>query len=168
MKNLNIFFFSFMLLLVWSCDDMSQKDKVKSSEPLKKESKQEKVLTSLDKEEMLKKRVFDFWQAKVNSDREKQYDFYDPFFKFHVSKDNFKTMGTNINYENPQIQEVIIEGNVASSKVTVVYFGELPGRLKPVAIEKTPAEINQTWLFMDENWYLEFIDNINETKFTRY
>lgn len=168
MKYPNILFFSIMLMFVSSCDDLSQKNKVKTSESPKQEIKQENVLTDHEKEEMLKKRLYDFWQAKAHSDRGIQYDFYDPFFKFHVSKDNFKAMGSNIFYENPQIQEIITEGNVAKTKVSVVYFGELQGRLKPVKVEKTPAEINQTWLFLDGNWFLEFVDNINESKFANY
>ncbi len=114
-------------------------------------------LGSPDKIELLRQRANDFWSAFVRKDYERVYNLYDPFFRARTSKNAFiGTMG-RVLYHEYEIKDIKVEGNVAKVKVRVVYsMPKYRFRQLELSKPKTPAEFEENWLYIYDNWYKEF------------
>lgn len=113
-------------------------------------------LGSPEKVELLRKRAHDFWSATVKRDYEKAYPFYDPFYRARVDKESFKII-QSIKYHKFEINDIKVEGNVAKVQVSTVY--SLPTQQlnrQPFTIPETPAEFEETWLYIYDDWYKEY------------
>lgn len=129
-----------------------------------------KGMTDADKERLLAERVKLLWDAMVKRDRETIYDMYDPFFKSRENKLTFAGRQIPIYYYNPEIRQIDIKGNVATVKVKIEY--EIKGfktQLGTVINEpKKEVITTETWLFIDDNWYKEYIDQIFDSTLAPY
>ncbi len=143
-----------------------------NSELIKKKEKEQaetKEITAEKKEQLLRERVNAMWDAQIKRDRRVMYDLYDPFFTSRVTKDWFAGQNMPAHYSNTEIQEVDIKGNVANVKVKIVFEIKdvmLLGKLH----SEPPKEsvTSETWLFIDGNWYRQFIDYITDSSIAAY
>lgn len=114
-------------------------------------------LGSPEKIELLSQRINDFWTAFMKEDYEKIYYLYDPFFQAGTNKYAF--MGTlgMVKYHKFEIKDIKVEGNVAEVKLSLVYsMSKVKLKLTEFTVSETPAEIEETWLYIYDNWHKEF------------
>lgn len=123
-----------------------------------------------DAEALLRERASEFWTATVNKDRGRAYDLFDPFFRALVTKEWWIAQGGNVGYYGFEIAGVNVRGNVASVSVKLSYqlkyFSTHFG--KEIEGEKTEKIITEKWLFIDGNWYKQFVDGITDGTFAHY
>lgn len=122
-------------------------------------------------EALLKERATEMWKAQASGNRAEMYDFYDPFFRARVKKGSFTDKEVEfIKYYNPEIFDVDIKGNVATVRVKMEY--EIKGLTAPSGrkIDQPRKEniTNETWLFIDGNWYRQFIDYMTDSSIANY
>ena len=126
-------------------------------------------LSKEEKEELLKTRIADDWQAMVDRDRGKMYDMYDPFFRANVSKESFVNDAMPIYYHRFRIEKMDVKGNVAFVDTWVEYSIEHMGKLgKVIKKDKTEMTVKTTWLFVDHNWYRQYYDALTDGTFAFY
>lgn len=127
------------------------------------------VMDPAEKEELLRQRVQEMWHAQVNGDRETMYDYYDPFFRARVTKGYFAGITIPIFYYDPVVDSVEIKGNVAEVRVSMEYeVKALQGKLGTIDVPRKHNVDRETWLFVDGNWYRQYIDYISESSFAKY
>lgn len=106
---------------------------------------------------LLKQRVEAFWAAFVKEEYEKTFYLYTPFFQAKSSKYAYlATLGT-LKYHSFEIKDIKVEGNVGYVTLSIVY--SIPKRkfkLQEFSQPETPAEFEETWLFVYDNWYKEY------------
>lgn len=125
-------------------------------------------LGSPEKVELLRKRAIDFWSAIIERDYDKAYYIYDPFYRAQVSLQSFK-ISNPIKYHEFEIKDIKVEGNIAKVKVNTVY--SLPTtkvQKQAFTIPETPAEFEETWLYIYDNWYKEYYIESMEKSFVEY
>jgi len=143
-----------------------------NGELIKKKGKEQaaiKEITPEEKEKLLKERVNAMWDAQIRRDRRVMYDLYDPFFRARVTKDWFGGQNMPAHYNKADIQELNIKGNVADVKVKIVF--EIKGVMLLGKLHSEPPKesiTSETWLFVDGNWYRQFIDYITEGSIAVY
>ena len=125
-------------------------------------------LTDEAKEAMLGERVMEMWGAQVDGERGRMYNYYDPFFRARVSRAHFAGKAVPVQYFNPHIVQVEIYGNVATVRVSVDYQGTLAGKLGPIDVKKKNNVTNETWLFVDGNWWRQYIDYTVDFTFAKF
>jgi len=127
-------------------------------------------LGAAEKEQLLRERVMMAWNAMVERDRGKIWEMYDPFFRARQPKGLYEARKMSVYYYDPQIREVDIKGNVAIVKVRVDYeVKDIKTRLGKVINEPKKETIStDTWVFMDGNWYRQYISNISESSLLQY
>ncbi|MBM4140025.1 MAG: hypothetical protein FJ242_00795 [Nitrospira sp.] len=127
-------------------------------------------LGSPEKVDLLRERVNDFWSAFVKEDYEKIYYLYDPFFRTRTpNKHAF--MGTlgKIKYHKFEVKDIKVEGNVAKLKVSVVYsIPKTRFKIAEFSQPETPAEFEETWLYIYDNWYKEYYMHAAEAGIVYY
>ena len=124
-------------------------------------TKTSQALSKEEKEKLLRDRVMTVWTAMVGGDRGIVYDMYDPFYRAKQDRDAFKGKAINIYYYNPYIEEIDIKGDVATVKVRQTY--EIKGiKMLGKEVNQPPKEAitTETWIFVDNNWYREYINYI--------
>ncbi len=127
------------------------------------------VMEPAEKEGLLRQRVQEMWHAQVNADRGTMYEYYDPFFRARVKRGFFADKEIPIYYYNAAIDSMEIKGNVATVRVSMEYeIKGLPGRLGPIDAPRKSNIDRETWLFVDGNWYRQYIDYSSESTFARY
>lgn len=127
------------------------------------------VMEPTEKEGLLRQRVQEMWHAQVNGDRATMYDYYDPFFRARVKKGFFAGREIPIHYYNAAIDSMEIKGNVATVRVGMEYEVKgLPGRLGLIDVPRKASIDHETWLFVDGNWYRQYIDYSSESTFAKY
>ncbi|HWR59203.1 MAG TPA: hypothetical protein VN328_09975 [Thermodesulfovibrionales bacterium] len=122
-----------------------------------------------EKELLLRERVKMMWDAQSKGDRAAMFDLYDPFYRAKQSKEAFVKPTVTINYYDPEIAMVQIQGNVATVRVKVEYeLKSFVARGRVISEPKKQVVNTETWLFVDGNWYRQFIDNISESTVANY
>jgi hypothetical protein len=127
------------------------------------------VMDPAGKEELLRQRAQEMWHAQANGDRETMYDYYDPFFRARVTKAYFAGITIPIFYYDPVVDSVEIKGNVAEVKGSMEYeVKALQGKLGTIDVPRKQNVDRETWLFVDGNWYRQYIDYISDSSFAKY
>jgi hypothetical protein len=119
------------------------------------------TLSKEEREKLLRERVMTVWTAMVSGDRGIVYDMYDPFFRAKKNRAEFKSMPMKIYYYNPAIEGIDIKDNVATVRVRETY--EIKGiRMFGKEVNQSPkdAVTTETWIFIDDNWYRQYINYI--------
>lgn len=126
---------------------------------------------SPEKIAMLRERVNDFWTAFEKENYEKVYSLYDPFFRAkHPDRSEVieKFMG-RIKYHNHEVKDIQVEGNIAKVKLSVIYsVPKIKLKTQEFSASVTPADFEETWLFIYDNWYKEFFLQMYEKGFADY
>ncbi|MEF9475792.1 MAG: hypothetical protein L0958_03700 [Candidatus Mariimomonas ferrooxydans] len=107
--------------------------------------------------ELLRQRVSNFWTAFIAEDYEKVYYIYDPFFQAVTNKYAFMGSVGRIKYHELEIKDIKGEGNVAKVKVRLVYsMPTTKFKRSEFTVPETQTEIEETWLYIYDNWYKEY------------
>jgi uncharacterized protein YchJ len=114
-------------------------------------------LGSPGKETLLRSRVNEFWSAFMKEDYERIYALYDPFFRAKTEKKAFLSQVGKIKYHEFEIQDIKLEGNIATIKMKLVY--SLP-TIKMIqqefSVPRSTSESTEHWLYIYDNWYKEY------------
>lgn len=115
-------------------------------------------LGSPKKTDLLRERANDFWSAAVKGDYEKVYSIYDPFFRAsNPGSAGIERAKGKIIYHMAEVKDIQVEGNIARVKISIVYSLP-PTKMKTQVFSQpeTPAEFEETWLYVYDNWYKEY------------
>ena len=115
-------------------------------------------LGSPQKIALLRERATDFWNAFVKEDYKKVYSLYEPFFRAsNPGSAGIEKARGKIKYHKAEVKDIQVEGNFARVKVSIVYSLP-PTRMKSQVFTQpeTPAEFEETWLYVYDNWYKEY------------
>lgn len=125
---------------------------------------------SFDKRSLLESRVADFWEAMVKADYEKVYDIFDPFYRAGMRKINFLAQRGRLIYHSAELKEIVkVEGNIAKVRIAVEYsMPMIVTKHGKFSQPKTKTEFTETWVYVYDNWYKEYYDEMAETAYTRY
>lgn len=123
------------------------------------------------REESLKERVSELWKLQVEGNRSAMYDYYDPFFRARVTREAFAGAAKwPIFYYAPEVLAVFIQDNIARVMVKMEY--EIKGLITPMGRkidqERKQNITQETWLYIDNNWYRQFIDYITDSSIAKY
>ena len=144
MKNIILVFL--MVISLTACASMKSTSKGMAED-----------LGSPEKIELLKQRVNDFWAAFIEEDYEGIYYLYDPFFQARTDKYAFMGRLGRIKYQEFEIKDIKVEGNVAQVKVSLMYsMPKFRLKVEEFSVPATPAEFEENWLYIYDNWYKEF------------
>lgn len=110
------------------------------------------------KKDLLRQRVEAFWRYMIQGDLERAYSFYDPFFRAKMDVKEFVVKHQTVKYKKAEFIDAKIEGNIAKVKVKVTYY--IP-KIKVInrtfSVPETTKEFEETWLFIGDNWYRQYI-----------
>jgi hypothetical protein len=118
---------------------------------------------------LLKKRANKFWESMINADYRGAYPLFDPFFRANFRDVDYLSATGRINYYTYVIKDVKVMGNIGS--IEVVYEYEIPTlmtRLGKVSRPRTKAHVTETWVFVRDNWYKEYHNEVGGFSYTRY
>jgi hypothetical protein len=107
---------------------------------------------------LLRERANEHWSAAVKGDYEKAYSIYDPFFRAaNPGSAGIEKAKGKIKYHKAEVKDIKVEGNVATVKVSIIYSLP-PTKMKTLVFSQpeTPAEFEETWLYVYDNWYKEY------------
>jgi len=97
------------------------------------------------------------------------YNSFDPFYRAKNSKNAFLNR-TKVKYHEYEVKDIKVEGNVAKVKVRIV--SSVPGIMgkmgKVMSEPPTPAEFEETWLYIYDNWYKVFMIGMVEEAYVYY
>ena len=106
---------------------------------------------------LLRDRVTEYWTASVKEDYSKVYSLFDPFFRARMNKDAFIGETGKLKYHSFKIKDVKVDGNVGHVKLDIVYsIPKVKFKRQEFSKPETPAELEESWLFVDDNWYKEY------------
>ncbi len=114
--------------------------------------------------ERLKKRVEQFWSLRVEDKVKETYEFYDPYYRARVQKDEFSALKHRIKFNEFVIGNIDINNNIAM--VEVGYQFNVPETIvqgKPFSVEPTKDVLKSRWLWMDNEWYLDYKPAMGES-----
>ncbi len=121
-------------------------------------------------EARLRERVTQYWQSLQDGQYETTYALMDPFFR---SKRDFKTYLNStgaIKYHRYQVGQIVQKGNLARVQIEIessVPEFKLPNG-KIISQPLKTIKLWETWLFMNDNWYREYYDELAEKSSTSY
>jgi hypothetical protein len=113
---------------------------------------------------LLKERVMALWDLRQKADFSATYSFFDPAFRAAISQKLFDNSQAQIVYQDVKWSDAVIQGNVAQTKVTLklkVMPMEIKG--KKIDLPEQNSVVNATWLWIKDNWYLQYKGIQNQT-----
>ena len=115
---------------------------------------------SAAKTALLRERAKEFWTASVKEDYEKVFYLFDPFFQAKTNKHLFIGSRGVVKYQSFEIKDIKVVGNVGHVTLNVVYsIPKIKVKNQEVSRPETPAEFEESWLFVGDNWYKEHKDD---------
>lgn len=111
-----------------------------------------------EKRDKLVARVNALWKFRTEGNFDKAYDFFDYAYKVSTTKKQYLDFAGNVNYYEPKLVSEKIEGNVAQVSMEYSYDTKpftLPDG-KTQQFKKTSVTADTTWVWVKDNWYLEF------------
>jgi uncharacterized protein YchJ len=109
------------------------------------------------KVELLRERATEFWTAFVKDDYARLYHLYDPFFRARMNENAFISNTGAVKYHSFRIENVKVDGNIGHVKLQVVYsVPKMKFKRQDFSKAPTPAEFEELWLFVGDNWYKEY------------
>lgn len=146
-----------MLFLITSCDlSLNKSSFVEDTGSPKKAN-------------MLKDRASQFWALMVKQDLKEAYKYYDPFFRAKMNVETFAEKHSVIRYQEAEVTNVKVEGNIGTVTVKVTYFvPKVKVRRQEFEVPPTTKSFDERWLFIYDNWYKEYYSGIAEASIAYY
>jgi len=117
----------------------------------------------------LKERVDAYWQAILADDYSAAYPFLDPYFRAAVPLDQYLKLMGRIKYHSFSVGEVEIPDNTATVKTTIeASVPEFTVMGKTVKRDKAELSFTDTWLFIDGDWYRQYVEESTNTRWTGF
>jgi len=117
------------------------------------------MAASPSKATLLRERATEYWTAAVKADYEKMFYLFDPFFQAKTNKYKFLGSRGGVKYHSFEIKDVKVEENVGQVRVSIVYsVPKIKFKTQEFSKPETPAEFEEKWLFVGDNWYKEYQD----------
>jgi hypothetical protein len=119
----------------------------------------------------LRKRVDNFWSARVTANTDGTYGIYDHVYRALNSKEAHRSSMGPLTYINYSIGDVSVKGNEAKVGVTFKYEIKsilMPGMPKPVEVAPTEVTTNLTWGWVVNDWYLVYSSEIMKDQPLQY
>jgi len=118
----------------------------------------------------LEARVADFWGALVKGDYETAYALFDPYFRRRMPVTDYVGQSGRVKQRDFKILDAQMEGKVA--RVAVEFSYEIPALKLPrggtYSKPPTLTRSEETWIFIDGDWYKEYRNEVGDFSFTRY
>lgn len=107
-------------------------------------------------EEMLRERVLQYWQHKINLDLDKAYEFEDPAYRAVENKVRYIRHHNidMVRWKSVEIQGIEIADDRAEVKLKLMVILLLPGMKDEHAM---PTFVNDRWVKVDGVWYHRFV-----------
>jgi hypothetical protein len=139
---------------------------------LKKVALNTKQSPSADRsgEAHLRERVNQYWEAMKEQDWTTSYAINDPFFRSNVPYDTYQSSRGVVRHLDHEVLE-ITQPSYNVAKVRLRFTAEVPKITihgKPFSQPPQSRETTETWLFIDNEWYREYYDQLHGVRFTRY
>jgi hypothetical protein len=113
----------------------------------------------------LKSRAAKYWDTRVKGDWKKSYEYMDPYYRKNVTLDTYvQTQGKVKYYDFSLKAEPVLSGVRAT--VGVAYDSEVPKFIlqgKTVEVPRKETSTNQSWVWIDGEWYVVFEDLMGNT-----
>lgn len=125
-------------------------------------------ISEAQRAELLHKRADEFWKLREQGKFADTYDYYDPYFRAKVSKQQFAGRQANVIFKRHDIGKVEIHGNVGYAPT--LYTFEVPEQIvagEKFSVPPTDDYIKSEWVWMDGNWYFVF-QTAQKQRFLRY
>ncbi len=111
-------------------------------------------------QERLRERVAKFWSDRTRADWGGNYDLMDPFYRSLTGRDYYVTNQFKTIYHGFEIKDIKLSDN--SAQVTIKYTLEIPEMFlqsgQKVRVPKREEEIQEEWIWVDNDWYRVFKD----------
>lgn len=120
--------------------------------------------------ERLKQRVNLYGNALITKNYQAAYDLFDPFYKARVDFIGHMQLQGRITYTKAEFANVTIQGNLATVQLHIV-ASVPPFKGRSGEIMQAPPRdmtIPVHWLWIDDEWYMEFYSEARELRYTRY
>jgi hypothetical protein len=127
------------------------------------------TMTPEEKESLLRQRIAEFWNSMIDAEWLKAYSYYDPFYRARITKEASMQGKGLIKYYAFNIENIEIRGNIADAKIKVNF--EVPKIVlkdKTGSVPRQDRVIDARWLWIYDNWYLEYAGGPMRDKFTQY
>lgn len=128
---------------------------------------EQKIYSESYRADLLKKRVMELWAYRQKADFPPTYQFFDPAFRAAISQDLFDRSQAQIAYQDVKWIGADIKGNVGNAKVSLklkVMPMEVNG--KKIDLPEQKSEVKADWLWIKDNWYLQYIGIQNQRYLT--
>lgn len=126
---------------------------------VKSASREEKTVSLKKKEALLRERVKAYWVGMINKDMKTPYETHDPFYRARIPFEYYVAQRGPMVYNAFSIDDVNIQGNIATVKVKVTY--EIPKITilgKDTSMPPKEVTTEDTYLFLDGTWYRKYVD----------
>ena len=121
-------------------------------------------------EAKLRERIAQYWQAMQDGQYETAYALMDPFFRAKRSLKTYLGSTGAVKYYRYQVGPIVQKGNLA--RVQIEFESEVPEfKLPNNQITSQPRKtvtFLETWVFVNDNWYREYYDEMAEKSSTSY
>ncbi|MFZ1642938.1 MAG: hypothetical protein WAV07_16210 [Candidatus Contendobacter sp.] len=118
----------------------------------------------------LRERVTQYWQAMQDGQYETAYALTDPFFRHKRDLKTYLSSTGAIKYHRYQVGPIVQKGNLA--RVQMEFESEVPEFKLPngkiVSQPRKTMTLLETWVFVNDNWYREYYDEMAEKSSTSY
>ncbi|NJN46613.1 MAG: exo-alpha-sialidase [Candidatus Competibacteraceae bacterium] len=124
---------------------------------------------SPNKQALLRTAANRLWSALVKNDYRTAYPLFDPFFRANLREVDYLAATGRVVYRSFKINEVAVRGNIG--RVSVEYEYEIPAfatKQGTVTRPLTKANAVGQWLFIQDNWYKEYSNELGEFTYARY
>jgi len=120
-------------------------------------------------EDHLRERIRESWDAFMNDDYERAFNLSDPFFRARNRVEDYLTRRGRIKYHSYRIGDIDIEGNVAKVNMEIEYsIPKIMFKGKVITRPRTKVNFIETWVFVYDDWYKEYYEEMSGIRYTRY
>ncbi|MBK1617576.1 hypothetical protein CKO42_03730 [Lamprobacter modestohalophilus] len=141
-----------------------------SIKPITRPLASSKQLGSSAQEKDLRARVSQFWKALVEADYKSAYALFDPYFRLRMPKQTYIAQSGRVKQLDFSIKDTKIEGKVA--RVAIEFTYEIPPLKMSLggsyAKPPTMTRVEETWIYIDGDWFKEYHNEVGDFEFTRY
>jgi hypothetical protein len=113
----------------------------------------------------LKSRAAKYWDTRVKGDWKKSYEFMDPYYRQKVTQAAYVQTQGQVKYYGFSLKDEPVLSGVRAM-INVSYDSEVPQFMlggKMVSIPRKETTTNQSWVWLDGEWYVVFEDLMGNT-----